>query len=56
MTTPTKTFKPDAASLAFREDMLQILDKHAGSLSADKMLSLAAYTVGQIIAMQVSGR
>lgn len=36
----------------FRDDLLELLRKHAGHLDGSEMLALSAYTVGQIIAMQ----
>lgn len=38
--------------MAFRNDMVAVMDKHAGALDASEMLALAAYTTGQIMAMQ----
>ena len=37
---------------AFRSDLLAVLNKHAGALDASEMMALAAYTTGQIMAMQ----
>ena len=37
---------------AFRDDLLAILNRHAGTLDASEMMALAAYTTGQIMAMQ----
>lgn len=44
--------EPTAQHRAFRDDILAVLDKHAGALDASEMMALAAYTVGQIMAMQ----
>lgn len=44
--------KPTAIHTAFRNDVLELLGKHAGTLPADQMLALACHLVGQIIAMQ----
>lgn len=44
--------EPTALHRAFRDDVLALLDKHAGALDASEMMALAAYTVGQIMAMQ----
>lgn len=52
MITPTKAVLPDEGMTAFRNDMLATLNKHAGELDSSAMLAIAAYTVGQIIAMQ----
>lgn len=49
---PTKTSKSNPAFEAFRIDMLRTLKRHTGELSSDHMLAVAAYTVGQILAMQ----
>lgn len=49
---PLKTALPDDKMIAFRTDMLKVLNDHSGDLPADVMLSVAAYTVGQLIAMQ----
>lgn len=40
---------PDMA--AFRDDLIAVLNKHAGALDAAEMMALAAYTTGQIMAM-----
>lgn len=48
----TKTVLPDERLQAFRNDMLEVLSRHAGDLPADQMLSVAAYFVGQLIALQ----
>lgn len=47
-----KTKSPTIDHEAFRNDMITVLDKHAGALDAAEMLALAAYTTGQIMAMQ----
>lgn len=44
--------EPTAQHRAFRDDVLAVLNKHAGALDAAEMMALAAYTVGQIMAMQ----
>lgn len=52
---PKKPFKsalPTPQMEAFRTDMLDTLNKHSGPLEQSVMLALAAYTVGQIIALQ----
>lgn len=46
------TKAPTPAMEAFRDDLLAILNKHAGALDASEMMALAAYTTGQIMAMQ----
>lgn len=43
---------PTPLHLAARNDLLALLNKNAGKLDASEMLALAAYTVGQIMAMQ----
>ncbi|MCB1460817.1 MAG: hypothetical protein KDJ48_16425 [Nitratireductor sp.] len=52
MKTPMKSYTPDAAAHAFRADLLDLLHKHSRDLPSDKMLAIAAYSVGQIIALQ----
>lgn len=47
-----KTKQPTVDHEAFRNDLIAIMDKHAGSLDASDMMALAAYTTGQIMAMQ----
>ena len=47
-----KKVNPTAAYEAFRDDLLAVLNKHAGALDASEMMALAAYTTGQIMAMQ----
>jgi hypothetical protein len=44
--------KPTEEMLAFREDVLALLSKHAGRLPAEQMLALAGHLVGQCIAFQ----
>ena len=46
-----KTKQPTVDHEAFRNDMLAVMDKHAGQLDAAEMMALAAYTTGQIMAM-----
>ncbi len=48
----TKIKEPTPGMKAFRDDLLAVLNKHAGALDASDMLALAAYTTGQIMAMQ----
>jgi uncharacterized protein YejL (UPF0352 family) len=40
------------AHRAFRDDMIAVLQKHGGKLSAMEMLALASHLVGQLIALQ----
>ena len=47
-----KTITPTPSMEAFRDDLLALLNNHAGALDASEMMALAAYTVGQIMAMQ----
>lgn len=47
-----KTRQPTVDHEAFRNDMIAVMNKHAGSLDASDMMALAAYTTGQIMAMQ----
>lgn len=49
---PTQTSKNNPAFEQFRLDMLKTLKAHTGDLAPDHMLAVAAYTVGQILAMQ----
>jgi uncharacterized protein YejL (UPF0352 family) len=46
-----KTKQPTVDHEAFRNDMIAVMDKHAGALDSAEMLALAAYTTGQIMAM-----
>lgn len=50
------TKAPTPAMVAFRDDLLALLNKHAGALDAPEMMALAAYTTGQIMAMQDARR
>lgn len=52
----TKTKAPTPQMEAFRNDLLAVLNKHAGALDASEMMALAAYTTGQIMAMQDARR
>lgn len=47
-----KTHQPTVEMLEYRNGLLALLDRHSGSLDGSVMLALAAYTVGQIMAMQ----
>lgn len=47
-----KTKALTVAHEAFRNDLIATLNKHAGELDASDMMALAAYTTGQIMAMQ----
>ena len=51
-----KTKQPTPDMEAFRNDMLAVLNKHGGALDASEMVALAAYTIGQMIAMQDAQR
>lgn len=44
--------EPTGAGHAFRDDWLDLLNKYVGTLDASEMLALAAYSVGQMLAMQ----
>ena len=46
-----KTKHPGPQHEAFRADLLEVMNKHAGKLDSSEMLALAAYTTGQIMAM-----
>lgn len=48
----TRVQQPTPAHRAFRDDIIALLKKHAGHLSALEMLALACHLVGQLIAMQ----
>lgn len=48
----TKSKEPTPEMEAFRSDLVALMDKYAGSLDASEMMALAAYTTGQIMAMQ----
>lgn len=48
----TKTAQPTVNHEAFRNDLIVLLNKHAGHLDGAHMMALAAYTTGQIMAMQ----
>lgn len=47
-----KTKAPTVDHKRFRNDLIAVMNKHAGALDASDMLALAAYTTGQIMAMQ----
>jgi len=47
-----KTKAPTPDHEAFRADLIALMDKHAGALDASEMMALAAYTTGQMMAMQ----
>ncbi len=47
-----KLFPPTEDFEGFRQDMLALLHRRLGTLPADQMLAVAAYMVGQLVAMQ----
>ena len=47
-----RIIKPTEKHQAFRNDLIVLLNKHAGDLDAKEMLAISAHLVGQIIAMQ----
>lgn len=48
----TKQKQPTVDHAAFRDDLIAVMNKHSGHLDGTEMLALAAYTTGQIMAMQ----
>lgn len=48
----SRTVKPTKEHRAFRDDVIELLRKHAGELPADEMLALASHLVGQLLALQ----
>jgi hypothetical protein len=48
----TKTKLPTPKHLAMRDEMIAVIRKHGSHLPADEILAIAAYTVGQIVALQ----
>ena len=51
MSIPLKAKQPTPQQRAARDDLIAMLRKHE-HLRADEMLAVAAYTVGQLIALQ----
>jgi hypothetical protein len=47
----TKSQQPTVNHIAFRDELLTLLNKHSGHLDAAELLALSAYTTGQILAM-----
>ena len=47
-----KVVQPQREHTAFRDDLVAVLRKHAGPLSAPEMLALTAHLVGQLVALQ----
>lgn len=47
-----KAIAPTPDHVAFRDDCIELLRKHAGHLDAIDMLALACHLVGQLMAMQ----
>lgn len=48
----TKTSVPTADHQAMRNELIAVMRKYGGKLRSDEVLALAAYTVGQLIALQ----
>lgn len=46
-----KSRKPSVNMVNFRNDLIDLLRKYAGSLDSSEMVALAAYTTGQLMAM-----
>lgn len=40
------------ADEGFRQELIAVIRKHGGDMAAERMLALASYMVGQIVAMQ----
>lgn len=47
-----KTSLPTADHQAMRNELIAVMRKYGGKLRSDEVLALAAYTVGQLIALQ----
>lgn len=52
MSAPMKLVKPTVPHEAFRQDFNALLAKHGASMSAQELLAVSAYFVGQLVAMQ----
>lgn len=52
MTKPMKKVQPSPTHEAVRQDLISILGKYRDQISAQEMLDLASYFVGQLIALQ----
>ena len=48
----TKLTAPTPHHQAMRDDLIAVMRKHGAHLRSDEVLALAAYTVGQLIALQ----
>lgn len=46
------TAAPSPAVLAFREEVMKVMKKHADNLSQQEILAIMAYTTGQALALQ----
>lgn len=47
-----KSKLPTPKHMAMRDELIAVIRKYGADLRADEILALAAYTVGQIIALQ----
>lgn len=47
-----KTSLPTADHQAMRNELIEVMRKYGGKLRSDEVLALAAYTVGQLLALQ----
>lgn len=47
-----KSKLPSPKHMAMRDDLIAVIRKHGDAMSAADILAVAAYTVGQIIALQ----
>lgn len=49
---PERTVQPTLSMEIFRQQLLKLLDQHSGHLDSTVMLGVAAYAVGQMMALQ----
>ncbi len=52
MTTPLKSMPTSPEHEAFRLAFLALIDRHLGALGGDRVLAIASFAVGQLVALQ----
>jgi len=52
MNIPTKSVKPEAKHLAYRNALMAAIAQHGQTLEADELLALTSHFVGQLVALQ----
>lgn len=52
MSSPLKSYPPEAKHRAFRDALIAVMAQHGRDMQADELLAIASHFVGQLIALQ----